>query len=325
MGRAEQPPIKVTLHRLAALGKILRRPDLAVGETFVDRDWDVAEEDLARLLMALLREDARLEQRATMRLLNAVRQWTEVYFTPNNSERSRRNAAHHYDIGNDLYELFLDPEMLYSCAFYTHDGQSLYEAQRNKLAITLDRLNVAPGMRILDIGCGWGAMTRAIAERDAFATGITLADKQLELAREKVPLHLEGHIEYHLEDYRIHAAKNPAVYDRVVSIGMFEHVGRSQFEIYFKAIRSLLKPGGRAVVHSIVKDTTSPTNAWVEKYIFPGGYIPRIEDMACSARSAGLNAVNAPYVHEGKNYAQTLRHWRERFNRRLHELDPKKI
>ena len=179
-------------------------------------------------------------------------------------------------------------------------------------------------MRILDIGCGWGAMTRAIAERDAFATGITLADKQLELAREKVPPHLEGHIEYHLEDYRIHAAINPAVYDRVVSIGMFEHVGRSQFEIYFKAIRSLLKPGGRAVVHSIVKDTASPTNAWVEKYIFPGGYIPRIEDMACSARSAGLNAVNAPYVHEGKNYAQTLRHWRERFNRRFHELDPKK-
>ena len=125
-------------------------------------------------------------------------------------------------------------------------------------------------------------MTRAIAERDVFATGITLADKQLELAREKVPPHLEGHIEYHLEDYRIHAAINPAVYDRVVSIGMFEHVGRSQFEIYFKAIRSLLKPLGRAVVHSIIKDTTSPTNAWVEKYIFPGGYIPRADTFHAS-------------------------------------------
>ena len=89
-----------------------------------------------------------------MRLLNAVRQWTEIYFTPNNSENSRRNAAHHYDIGNDLYELFHDPEMLYSCAFCTHDTQSLYEAQRNQLAITLDRLNVAPGIRTLDIGCG---------------------------------------------------------------------------------------------------------------------------------------------------------------------------
>ena len=140
----------MTLHRLAALGKILRRPDLAVGETFVGRDWDIAEQDLARLLMALLREDARLEQRATMRLLNAIRHWFEVYFTPNNSERSRRNAAHHFDIGNDLYELFLDPEMQYSCAFYTHDAQNLYEAQRNKLAITLDRLNVAPDMRYLE-------------------------------------------------------------------------------------------------------------------------------------------------------------------------------
>ena len=108
--------------------------------------------------------------------------------------------AHHYDIGNDLYALFLDPEMLYSCAFCTHDGQSLYEARQNKLAVTLDRLNVVLGMRILDIGCGRGAITRAIAERDAFATGITPANKQLELAREKVPPHLKGDIVCHLED-----------------------------------------------------------------------------------------------------------------------------
>ena len=324
VGRNDQRPIKVTLHRLSALGRMLRRPDLAIGECFMDGDWDVSDEDLAHLLIMLLREDARWEQRLPIRVLNALRQSIKMALVSNNSERSRRNASHHYDIGNDLYELFLDPEMLYSCAFYAHEGQSLEEAQRNKLAVTLNRLNVAPGMRVLDIGCGWGAMTRAIAERDASATGITLADKQLELARERIPPHLDGFIEYQLEDYRIHAVKNPNAYDRVVSIGMFEHVGRNQFEIYFKAIQSLLKPDGRAVVHSIVKDTTSPTNAWVEKYIFPGGHIPRIEDMAEAARSAGLIAVRAPYVHESGNYAQTLRHWRQRFNRRFHELDPKK-
>ncbi len=121
-------------------------------------------------------------------------------------------------------------------------------------------------MRTLPIGCDWGAMPRAIAECNAFATGITLVDKQLELRWEKLPPHLEGHIEYHLEDYRIHAARNPALYDRVVSIGMFEYVGRCPSKINFKAIRSLLKPGGRAVVHNIVKGITSPTSAWVERY-----------------------------------------------------------
>ena len=321
LGSGDGPTIKVTLYRIAALGKMLRRPDLCIGECFMEREWDVADEDLARLLILLLRNDARLEDRLPVRLLNAIRQSIESIIRPNNSERSRQNASHHYDIGNDLYESFLDTEMLYSCAFYSHEGESLEEAQINKIAVTLERLNVAPGMTVLDIGCGWGAMTRAIADADANAIGITLAEQQLALATKRIPLHHVGSIEYILEDYRVHASKNADTYDRVVSIGMFEHVGRRQFKTYFKAIQALLKPGGRAVVHSIIKDSATPTNAWVDKYIFPGGYIPQIEDMTESAYAAGLTVLCDPYIHASNNYAQTLRHWRERFNTRSHELD----
>lgn len=321
LGSGDGPNIKVTLYRIAALGKMLKHPDLCIGECFMEREWDVADEDLARLLLLLLRNDARLEKRLPVRLINAIRQSIRNIIRPNNSERSRKNASHHYDMGNDLYESFLDSEMIYSCAFFTHEGESLEEAQNNKIAVTLERLNVEPGMTVLDIGCGWGAMTRAIAEADANAVGITLAEQQCAMATKLIPPHYIGSIKYILEDYRIHASKNQDTYDRVVSIGMFEHVGRGQFETYFKAIRTLLKPGGKAVVHSIVKDTAVPTNAWVDKYIFPGGYIPQIEDITESASSAGLTALCDPYIHASDNYAKTLRHWRERFNARYHDLN----
>ena len=165
----------------------------------------------------------------------------------------------------------------------------------------MDRLGVAPGMKVLDIGCGWGAVTRTIAERGAEAVGITLAYQQLELAKQRVPKHLQDLITYHLQDYRIHAAENIGRYDRVVSIGMFEHVGRRQFETYFASVQKLLKPGGRAVIHSIVRDMPSPTNEWVDKYISPSGYLPRIEDMSNSALAVGLEATNDPFVHESQH------------------------
>ena len=321
LGKDLANPINVTIQRLGALYSMLRRPDLAIGECYMAGDWEVREEDLVRLIGALLQNDRKLEQTMPLRILNAVRETLDTMFRPNDSERSRKNASHHSDLGNCLYEMFLDPEMLYSCAFYAHESQSLEDAQKNKLKVTLDRLGVAPGMKVLDIGCGWGAVTRAIAERGAEAVGITLADQQLELAKQRVPKHLQDLITYDLQDYRIHAAENIGRYDRVVSIGMFEHVGRRQFETYFASIQKLLKPGGRAVIHSIVKDMPSRTNEWVDKYIFPGGYLPRIEGMSNSALTVGLEATHDPFVHESQHYAQTLRHWRERFNERFAELD----
>jgi len=322
LGQDPSNSINVTIPRLGGFYNMLRRPDFAIGECYMAGDWEVREEGLAKLIGVLLQNDRKLEQTMPLRILNAVRETLDTMFRPNDSERSRKNASHHYDPGNCHYELFLDPEMLYSCVFCTHEGQSLEDAQKNKLKVTLDRLGVASGMKVLDIGCGWGAVTRAIAERGAEAVGITLADQQLALAKQPVPERLRGLITYHLQDYRIHAAENIGHYDRVVSIGMFEHVGRRQFETYFASIQKLLKPGGRAVIHSIIKDMPSRTNEWVDKYIFPNGYLPRIEDMSNSALAVGLEAAHDPFVHESHQYAQTLRHWRARFNERFDELYP---
>ena len=321
LGDGAEEAVKVCLSRLPALARIMANPGLAIGETYVEGDWDVDDAELTRLLGCLLVNEGRIEATTPVRMLNGIRDVASRAFQANTARQSRVNAAHHYDIGNDLYEAFLDDEMVYSCAFFTPEAQRLDAAQRHKMALTLDRARVGPGMRVLDIGCGWGSATRAIARRNAQAVGITLADQQLTLAEQRLPQALRDRISYRLEDYRRHAAENPAAYDCVISIGMFEHVGRRHFVNYYRAINRLLKPGGRALVHSIIKPTRSPTNAWIKKYIFPGGQIPRLTEMTESARAAGLVLPHEPFIHEGSHYATTLRHWRRRFNDHFASLD----
>lgn len=321
LGDGRDAAVKVHLSRLPALARIMANPGLAIGETYVDSDWDVDDGELTPLLGCLLVNEARIEASTPVRMLNDIRDMASRAFHANTARQSQKNAAHHYDIGNDLYEAFLDDEMIYSCAFFTPETQSLEAAQRNKLALTLDRARVGPGMRVLDIGCGWGSGTRAIAQRQAQAVGITLANQQLTLAEQRLPRTLRDRISYRLEDYRRHAEENPSAYDRVVSIGMFEHVGRQHFVDYFEAINRLLKPGGWALVHSIIKPTRSPTNAWIKKYIFPGGQIPRLAEMTDSARAAKLVLPQEPFIYDGHHYATTLRHWRRRFNDNFASLD----
>jgi cyclopropane-fatty-acyl-phospholipid synthase len=321
LGNGSGQPVEIDIKRLPALFRILTNPGLAIGETYVAGDWDVEEGDLARFIGYLLVNEAHIEGWAPVRVLNGLRDRASQAFRDNTAQRSRKNAAHHYDLGNDLYKAFLDDEMVYSCAFFTHRAQSLEAAQKHKLELTLDRLRVEPGMKVLDIGCGWGAMTRVIARRHAHAVGITLASRQLALAEQRLPSALRERTAYRLQDYRDHAHENPEAYDRVVSIGMFEHVGRRHFVDYFEAVRRLLKPGGRALVHSIVKPDRSPTNAWIRKYVFPGGQIPRLEDMAASAEAAGLMLPHEPFLHPGHHYATTLRHWQRRFNENFASLD----
>jgi cyclopropane-fatty-acyl-phospholipid synthase len=321
LGDGEGEPVDIFFKRLPDLFRILTNPGLAIGETYVNRGWDIDEADLTRFIGYLLVNEALIEAMAPVRALNWLRAIASHVSRANTSWRSRRNAAHHYDLGNDLYAAFLDDEMVYSCAFFSREGQSLESAQKNKLEITLDRLQVTPGMNVLDIGCGWGAMTREIARCNARAVGISLANQQLTLAEQRLPSALRDLISYQLQDYRDHAEQSPEAYDRVVSIGMFEHVGRRHFVEYFNAIFRMLKPGGRALVHSIIKPDQSPTNAWIAKYIFPGGLIPQINDMTDNAEAAGLVLPHEPFVHQGHQYATTLRHWRKRFNQNFASLD----
>jgi cyclopropane-fatty-acyl-phospholipid synthase len=303
--------------------RILPSPELTVGEGYVDGDWDVRKGDLAKVIGLLLVNEEIIAQTLPARAMSAVVQCLASPHKKNDPRHSRRNVAHHYDIGNDLYTAFLDEGMNYSCAFFEHPDQSLRDAQLNKLRTSIRRLEIEPGMAVLDIGSGWGALTRLIAEETGAerVVGITLAEEQCKLARDRIAPGHGNRLSYQLEDYRLHAKSNPSGYDRIVSVGMFEHVGRHHFVDYFRAIVDLLKPGGRALVHSIIRPRPGYTSPWIDKYIFPGGYIPSLGEMTDSAKAAGLRLMTDPFIHESFNYANTLRHWRRRFNESYASLD----
>ncbi|WP_297024396.1 cyclopropane-fatty-acyl-phospholipid synthase family protein [Thalassospira sp.] len=305
----------------SALTGILYRPSLNIGEIFMDQGWDLVQGDLGHFMGLLLKNEELLEETFVFKSFDAISSALGHWLTVNSVDRSHQNVEHHYDLGNDLYTAFLDDKMLYSCAFFDEGITSLEEAQANKLRTTIDRLKMEPGMKVLEVGCGWGAMSHAIAENGGEATGITLSREQLEFAKSHTPKGVRDRARFILQDYRDHARENAGTYDRIVSIGMFEHVGRRHYKEYFDAVYSSLKPGGRAVIHSIVKDTTTRTNPWLRKYIFPGGQAPRIVDMTDAAKAAGLTVPHAPFEHVGHNYAETLRHWRKRFNDAYPSLD----
>lgn len=308
-------------HNKAALLRILYRPSLNIGEVFMEQGWDLEQGDLGRFMGLLLKNEELLEETFVFKTFDNVSSTLGHWLTVNSVDQSHQNVEHHYDLGNDLYTAFLDDRMVYSCAFFDAGITTLEEAQDNKLKTTIDRLKMEPGMKVLEVGCGWGAMSHAIAEHGGEATGITLSREQLEFAVARTPEKSRDNARFLLQDYRDHARENAGSYDRIVSIGMFEHVGRRHYREYFDAVYTALKPGGRAVIHSIVKDTTTRTNAWIRKYIFPGGQAPRIVDMTDAARAAGLNVPQTPYEHVGHNYAETLRHWRQRFEDAYPGLD----
>ena len=314
-GDGSGPPYRIRLNTLEVIPKIVMNPDLASGETYMSGGWDLERGDLAGLIGLFTRNEPMASKavrgrhiRRTAKLLYKARR-----ISP---RKARRNAAHHYDIGNDLYEWFLDEGMNYSCAFFETPDQSLRDAQLNKLRTTIRRLEIRPGSRVLDIGCGWGELTRLITdETDSGAvTGITLATKQRDRARRSAGARLEDRLDYRLVDYRIHADENPGRYDRIVSVGMFEHVGAKHFAEYFSAVRRMLANDGKALVHSIMRPKRRDTSPWIQKYIFPGGYIPTLDDAVAAARAAGLELVREPFIHESFHYAETLRRWRTNFN-----------
>lgn len=306
------------------LWDIVRRPDPTLGEAFMAQRWELKRGDLGEFLTMLAAGRKAFVHTWAGHLYKTLTHFQRDSYR-HDIPSSYSDVQSHYDLGNDLYTVFLDPDMNYSCAFFESRGDSLEQAQENKLRTTLERLEVEPGMRVLDIGCGWGATCRFIARhRQAQVTGITLAEKQAELAEQR-SAGMSNKPRFLLQDYREHADTHAGNYDRLVSIGMLEHVGQENLRIYFAAVRKLLKSGGRAVIHSIVapeKDTGKKIGSpWLVKYIFPGGYIPRVEEMAEAAERAGLTLDRPPCIHESFNYAETLRHWRRNFNEHYPSLD----
>jgi cyclopropane-fatty-acyl-phospholipid synthase len=231
---------------------------------------------------------------------------------------ARRNVAHHYDLNERLYATFLDADRQYSCAYFPTGSETLDQAQQAKLRHIAAKLRLdRPGLRVLDIGCGWGGLALHLArEHGARVTGITLSQEQLAVARQRAATAgLAGQVSFDLRDYR----HEPASYDRIVSVGMFEHVGLPHYPTYFATIRRALVPDGVALVHSIGNSfTPAATNPWLDKYIFPGGYSPSLSEVVPAIEAAGLIATDIEILR--LHYARTLALWRRRFIERRAEI-----
>jgi cyclopropane-fatty-acyl-phospholipid synthase len=228
----------------------------------------------------------------------------------NTTRKSKRNVAHHYDLDGRLYSLFLDSDQQYSCAYFEDGEPDLEVAQLAKKRHLAAKLGLQPGMKVLDIGCGWGGLGLYLADRCGVdVTGVTLSEEQHAVANRRAKDRgLSDRARFLLQDYR--NVKGP--FDAIVSVGMFEHVGVNNYRTFFNVCRELLAPDGVALVHSIGRfDGPGDTNVWIQKYIFPGGYIPAVSEVVPAIEKAGLKVTDMEILR--MHYALTLRQWRERF------------
>ncbi|GAA0503561.1 cyclopropane-fatty-acyl-phospholipid synthase family protein [Pigmentiphaga sp. GD03639] len=290
---------------------LLMDPDLRLGELFMDQRLVVDEGSIYDVLELLLRDADAVRPGVMVRVLDAMRMSIRRFLQNNRPGRARANVAHHYDLDDRLYSLFLDEQRQYSCAYFEHPGQDLESAQRAKQRHIAAKLLVEPGHRVLDIGCGWGGLTRYLVEvaGAGHATGITLSEEQLKGARELAArtAHPQAY-DYRLEDYRA----TPGRFDRVVSVGMFEHVGVGYHDAFFRKCHELLTDDGVMLLHFIGNsDVPDFNNPWIEKYIFPGGHIPSLSEFTPAIERSGLVVTDIEVLR--LHYASTLRIWRERF------------
>jgi cyclopropane-fatty-acyl-phospholipid synthase len=314
-------PVRVRLADTATAGRIARNPALGAGEAYVDGRLLLESGDVLQFL-DLVSGNLRWDRANTLRvsLWNQQRlsaKWDEL----NARSRSKRNVAHHYDLSDRLYDLFLDVERQYSCGYFRADnqgeGSDLDKAQRDKLDHIARKLCLKPGMRVLDIGCGWGGMARHIHKLSgAQVLGVTLSEEQLRYARARADaLGIADKVRYELMDYR--DVQGP--FDRIVSVGMFEHVGRPNYRAYFEKVADLLTPDGVALIHTIGRvGGPGATDPWTARYIFPGGYTPAYSELAHHIERAWLwpTDIEVWRLH----YAWTLEHWYRRCQARKAEI-----
>jgi len=289
----------------AAARRIAANPDLAFGEAYVDGTLVLLRGSLADLFELIFRNQAALTISQSNMSNMAIRLRRRIQQI-NSRVRSRHNVEHHYDLSSDLYRLFLDPDMQYSCAYYQGPEVTLEDAQVAKKRHLISKLLIEPGQRVLDIGCGWGGMALEIS-RDANVSvlGVTLSSEQLKIANERAR---GSRARFQLIDYR----DVQGSFDRIVSVGMFEHVGVPNYDEFFQQIARLLTDDGVAVIHSIGrKNGPDITNPWIDKYIFPGGYIPALSEVLPAIERAGLWVTDIEILR--LHYARTLADWQARY------------
>jgi cyclopropane-fatty-acyl-phospholipid synthase len=292
--------------------RVTHNPSLAVGEAYMDGGLvpvDCTIYDLLDLLVTNL--NAETSAHGIVRFRWALDHMTRRIAQFNPAGRSQRNVAHHYDLNGRLYSLFLDRDRQYSCAYFPNGDETLEEAQIAKKRHIAAKLKLdRPDLEVLDIGCGWGGMALTLArDYGARVTGITLSKEQLAEARARADAEgLADRVTFELLDYRSLCRR----FDRIVSVGMFEHVGVGHYNEFFNVVKRSLAPDGVALIHSIARsDGPAATNPWITKYIFPGGYCPSISEVFPAVEKAGLVATDLEILR--LHYAETLRHWRRRF------------
>lgn len=309
-GDGSGAPLTIRLKDMRAVRELLLNPELALGELYTDGRLTVSGGTIYDLLDLLGRNLPGLTPPQIGRWRHAVRTVFDRWRRGNSERLARRNVHHHYDIDDRIYSLFLDPDRQYSCAYFESERQNLEQAQLAKKRHIAAKLLVPTGASVLDIGSGWGGLALYLADLyKVHVTGLTLSTEQLKVAERRADEKgLKSHVCFRLQDYRAQSD----TFDRVVSVGMFEHVGRRNYDTFFKVISGSLKPDGIALLHSIGRlDGQSATNPWIAKYIFPGGHIPSLGEVLPAVEKSGLIVTDIEILR--LHYADTLAAWRDRF------------
>jgi len=307
LGDGTGPPIAVRFASPRAQRSVLLDPDLKLGEAYMDGTFVVDRGSIAQFVDLVAKKSTLPRWCAPIMVFRFVRQRITQL---NSRRRSRRNVAHHYDLDGRLYSLFLDSDRQYSCAYFEAPRDSLDDAQLAKKRHLAAKLFLEDGHRLLDIGCGWGGLALYAAEVcGAQVTGITLSQEQLAIARQRAKeRRVDGSVTFLARDYR----EVTGIFDRIVSVGMFEHVGVNYYDAFFAKCASVLADDGVMVLHSIGRSSgPGYTNAWIAKYIFPGGYIPALSEVMPAIERAGLLVTDIEILR--LHYAETLKAWRDRF------------
>jgi cyclopropane-fatty-acyl-phospholipid synthase len=306
----KEKPIVLKLLDQKLMQKLLINPDLYFGEAYMNGSLVIENGTITEFLDLAFRNIGRGDINFYGTVIKKIKGTFRYLTSFNKILKSKENVAHHYDISEKLYDLFLDKNRQYSCAYFKNDNDTLEEAQKNKMHHIIKKLNIKPNQKVLDIGSGWGTLALEIAkETNASVTGITLSENQFEYSKNKAKeMNLSNQVEFKLIDYRQLNEK----FDKIVSVGMFEHVGRKFYRTYFNTVSKLLNEKGIALIHTI-GSTMPPRDPqpWITKYIFPGGYTPSLSEAVKPIEDSGLIISDIEVLR--LHYAHTLRHWKERF------------
>ena len=304
-------PVTVKLLEKSLNWKLALNPDLNFAEAYMRGEIQIENASLLEFLNMTFENIGRGEINFSGYTIKKIFHLWRFLTNYNLPGRSKRNVRHHYDIGEELYDLFLDKKhRQYSCAYFTKNNESLEEAQQNKINHIIKKLNLKPGHKVLDIGCGWGGMAFEIAQQSQCeVTGISLSENQIKYCKEKAKeLNLDNQVRFELLDYRSVNSK----FDRIVSVGAFEHFGKKFYKTFFKKIKNIMNDDGICLLHTIGSvDEPGPTQPFIQKYIFPGGIVPSLSEIITPIEKTGLVLSDCEtLIH---HYDKTLKAWLDRF------------